>query len=518
MDAHLFRRFCDALVPRIMGARMEKIHAPGPGVTVFSMYGGDGRDGKRHLVLKADRKSPLLFSADHRIPVNAQPPAFVMRLRKHVSGKRITRTVCRWTERRLWLGLSGDVQTWLCLDLREGPSLSLEAPLPEDDPAWPDGDLSALPPESWKEWQVLTPALRRTLAFLDPLDAGALLMDLQSGGGDVFLYENERGRCEISAWPLPSEQLKAMGGTWTETVMEDPVAALAKAGETLVYGEVAEHARQAAARPFSAEASRLGKLLSKLDNEEKRLSAMRDRQKDALLLQSQLYLFGPADKLDAVTLNGPEGPVTLKLDKKRTVRENMADMFHQAGRGRRGLEHLARRRAEVQAQKEEAEAARLRMLASVSGAGAAPKTGEKKTGGKNAALPQGLPKQVQAFRSSDGFLMLRGRDTRGNALALKLAAAHDYWLHTADGPSAHVIVRRDHAGQEVPERTLHEAGVLAALKSWQKDAETASIQYSLAKYIHPMKNAAPGMVRIDRSEGAFRVRIERDLEERLEKN
>ncbi len=518
MDAHLFRRFCDALVPRIMGARMEKIHAPGPGVTVFSMYGGDGRDGKRHLVLKADRKSPLLFSADHRIPVNAQPPAFVMRLRKHVSGKRITRAVCRWTERRLWLGLSGDVQTWLCLDLREGPSLSLEAPLPEDDPAWPDGDLSALPPESWKEWQVLTPALRRTLAFLDPLDAGALLMDLQSGGGDVFLYENERGRCEISAWPLPSEQLKAMGGTWTETVMEDPVAALAKAGETLVYGEVAEHARQAAARPFSAEASRLGKLLSKLDNEEKRLSAMRDRQKDALLLQSQLYLFGPADKLDAVTLNSPEGPVTLKLDKKRTVRENMADMFHQAGRGRRGLEHLARRRAEVQAQKEEAEAARLRMLASVSGAGAAPKAGEKKTGGKNAALPQGLPKQVQAFRSSDGFLMLRGRDTRGNALALKLAAAHDYWLHTADGPSAHVIVRRDHAGQEVPERTLHEAGVLAALKSWQKDAETASIQYSLAKYIHPMKNAAPGMVRIDRSEGAFRVRIEPDLEERLEKN
>ena len=518
MDAHLFRRFCDALVPRIMGARMEKIHAPGPGVTVFSMYGGDGRDGKRHLVLKADRKSPLLFSADHRIPVNAQPPAFVMRLRKHVSGKRITRAVCRWTERRLWLGLSGDVQTWLCLDLREGPSLSLEAPLPEDDPAWPDGDVSALPPESWKEWQVLTPALRRTLAFLDPLDAGALLMDLQFGGGDVFLYENERGRCEISAWPLPAKQLKAMGGTWTETVMEDPVAALAKAGETLVYGEVAEHARQAAARPFSAEASRLGKLLSKLDNEEKRLSAMRDRQNDALLLQSQLYLFGPADKLDSVTLNGPEGPVTLKLDKKRTVRENMADMFHQAGRGRRGLEHLTRRRAEVQAQKEEAEAARLRMLASVSGAGAAPKAGEKKTGGKNAALPQGLPKQVQAFRSSDGFLMLRGRDTRGNALALKLAAAHDYWLHTADGPSAHVIIRRDHAGQEVPERTLHEAGVLAALKSWQKDAETASIQYSLAKYIHPMKNAAPGMVRIDRSEGAFRVRIERDLEERLEKN
>ena len=131
------------------------------------------------------------------------------------------------------------------------------------------------------------------------------------------------------------------------------------------------------------------------------------------------------------------------------------------------------------------------------------------------SVPGDLPKQVQAFRSSDGFLMLRGRDTKGNGLALKMAAPHDYWLHTADGPSAHVIIRRDHAGQDVPERTLHEAGILAALKSWQKDQDGADIQYSLAKYIHPMKKAAPGMVRIDRSEGAFTVRLEPDLEERL---
>lgn len=518
MDAHLFRRFCDALVPRIMGARMEKIHAPGPGVTVFALYGGEGREKKRYLVLKADRKSPLLFSADHRIPVNAQPPAFVMRLRKHASGRRITRAVCQWTERRLFFGLSGDVTEWLCLDLREGPSLSFEEPAAESGPLWPEHGVSALSPESWKTWQVLTPALRRTLIHLDPLDADALLMDLEAGGGDVFLYENDRGRCEVSAWPLPGEQLAAMGGTWKETVFEDPVAALARAGETIVYGDMAEHARQEAARPFSAEASRLGKLLAKLDGEEKRLSAMRDRQKDALLLQSQLYLFRQDDKLGSVTLDGPDGPVTLALDKKLTVRENMAALFHQAGRGKRGLAHLERRRAEVHAQKEEAEASMLRMLASVSGAGPLSAAKEKKREAKTASLPSGLPKQVQAFRSSDGFLMLRGRDTRGNALALKLAAPHDYWLHTADGPSAHVIIRRDHAGQEVPERTLHEAGMLAALKSWQKDAESASIQYSLAKYIHPMKNAAPGMVRIDKSEGAFRVRLEHDLEERLEKN
>lgn len=519
MDAHLFRRFCDALLPRLMGARMEKIHAPGPGVTVFALYGGGVCSGKRYLVLRADRKAPLLFVADHRIPVNAQPPAFVMRLRKYLSGRRIMHAVQDWIGRRLWLGFSGEAEVWLCLDLREGPSLSFEPPPSPEEPSWPETGFSSPLPDDLRKWQVFTPALRRSLAFLDPLDASALLMDLQLGGGDIFFYGNSQGRCEVSAWPLPQGQLDAMGGTWTETVMEDPLAAMAKAGEILVYGTLAEQARQSAARPFSAEASRLGRLLDKLDGEEQRLSAMRDRQKDALLLQQQLYRFNQTDRLESVTLDGPDGPVTLKLDKKRTVRENMADMFHQAGRGKRGLEHLERRRTEVRAQKEQAEASMLRMLAAVTGAGSAPSPREKKHEDKSrAALPAGLPRQVQAFRSSEGFLLLRGRDTRGNALALKLAAPHDYWLHTADGPSAHVIIRRDHAGQEVPERTLHEAGILAALKSWQKDQDSAAIQYSLAKYIHPMKNAAPGMVRIDRSEGSFLVRLEHDLEERLEKN
>ena len=34
-------------------------------------------------------------------------------------------------------------------------------------------------------------------------------MDLQAGGGDVFLYENDAGRREVSAWPLPQAQLDA---------------------------------------------------------------------------------------------------------------------------------------------------------------------------------------------------------------------------------------------------------------------------------------------------------------------
>ena len=89
MDAHLFRRFCDALLPTLPGTRLEKIYQPGQGVTVFGLYGtsflssscsSEQAAKKRHLVLRAERKSPLLFVSGHKLTVNAHPPAQIMRL------------------------------------------------------------------------------------------------------------------------------------------------------------------------------------------------------------------------------------------------------------------------------------------------------------------------------------------------------------------------------------------------------------------------------------------------------
>lgn len=521
MDAHLFRRFCDALIPTLPGARVEKIHQPGQGVTTFALYGApEGLPKKRHLVLKADRKAPFLFVADHRVPVNAHPPAMVMRLRKYLFDRRILGAVSHWTERRLYLEILPETTIgplWLCLDLREGPALLFEIPPPFAGPQWPGPELS--PPvlcegETWRDWPVLTPALRRTLPYLEPEDASALLMDLESGGGDIFLYENEAGRREVSAWPLPAAQLARLGknsGPWHESVWEYPERPLALAGESQVYAELVTQARQEAAKPHSAEASRLSRLQAKLEREEQRLRDMCAKQRPALLLQSQLYRFAPEQKQSAVSLDTPEGPLEQTLDPRLTIRENMAALFHQAGRGKRGLEHLSARRSAVDAEKASAMDAMLRSAASLKGTAPAHAHNALAQGGKSRPAA-GLPKQVQAFRSSDGFLILRGRDTRGNGMALKLAAPHDYWLHTAQGPSAHVIIRRDHAGQEVPERTMREAGALAALKSWLKDEERAEIQYSLAKHIHGMKKAGPGMVRIDKSEGTFWAEIDPGLE------
>ena len=114
-----------------------------------------------------------------------------------------------------------------------------------------------------------------------------------------------------------------------------------------------------------------------------------------------------------------------------------------------------------------------------------------------------LPKNVQPFRSSDGFLLLRGRDAKGNAQLLKLAAPHDLWMHTGGGPGAHILIRRDHAAQEIPSRTISEAAILSVLKSWRKDETQVDVIAALAKFVHPIRGAKPGTVRIDRMEPAI---------------
>ena len=114
-----------------------------------------------------------------------------------------------------------------------------------------------------------------------------------------------------------------------------------------------------------------------------------------------------------------------------------------------------------------------------------------------------------------GSALLRGRDAKGNIAARKLAAAHDIWLHTDGGPGSHVIIRRAHAGQEVPERTLDQAGALAACKSWQKDAARARILYAEVRHIRSMRGAGTGTVRMDKILYSREVPVDASLETRL---
>ena len=545
MDAHLFRRFCEAAGPLLLGSRIEKLQEAGPGLLVLSLY-GNGQ--KRQFCLRHDRKEPFCFFAGSRLTAGAAPSAAVMRLRKYAVGWRIAAVVPQFCQRRLWLLLAGNAEKeggalpagtalWLLLDLREGASLHFQRPevetggarLPEgqagtplppepDSPLWPE---PAQLPEAlahWRDWPVLSPALRRSLVHMEEPDQWALMEDLRAGGGDVFLY-TQGGAPDVvravSAWPLPPELRPGLG----EESGEDVLALVERAAASLVLGRLAEVAEAGRARPAQRRLRKLAKLLEKLDAEEARLKAMTSRQEDALALSANLWRW-PADfRAEVVELASDESsvdaaPRRIRLDGRHTVRANMERLFHAARRGKRGLELLAPRREALLE-----EAASLRRALG-EGGGALPAAAGEGASAPAAPvtprlIPRELPKRVQAFVSDDGFLLLRGRDARGNQAVLRKAAPGDIWLHAEGGPGAHVVIRRAHAGQEVPERTLEQAGCLAACKSWRRDAASARILYAEARHVRPLRGAAPGTVRMDKILATREVTVDAELESRL---
>ena len=550
MDAHVFWALCHALMPRLTGARIGKIQEPAPGVTSLALALPHGARAagpevpesprKAWLVLRAERRDPFLFLSHDKPAAPLSPSAPVMRLRKYAAGRRILSLVPDFAERRLWLLLRGDtsagavahsgeggpVTLWLLLDLREGPALRFldeeRCPRPAE-PRWPDPAEMEEACRLWRDWPVITPALRRTLPFMDVPDRAALLEDLRLGGGDLFLYLPAGGAdaqrdggvappCLISAWPLPQERKPASWSGWREIVGEDAVSLAEQAGKLLVLSRIGHDAAGAAAAPLLRQERRTARLLEKLRDEETRLQGMCALSRDAEALRANLWRW-PADarppfvEVEEETPGGEGRTRRIAIDPRRTVREEMEALFHAARRGRRGLEHVARRGKELEAERERLERERRAVLA---GGSLRPDPGNivATVAGQSGRLSR----QAQLFISSDGFALLRGRDARGNGVVRRMAAPHDIWLHASGGPGSHVIIRRAYAGQEVPERTLDEAGGLAACKSWLRDAARARILYAEVRHIKPLRGAAPGTVRVDRVWLSREVPVRPELE------
>ena len=313
------------------------------------------------------------------------------------------------------------------------------------------------------------------------------------------------------------------------------LALVSRVDEARFFAELGLRLDKEEQQPRRRESKRAAKLLAKLDQEETRLKGLAELRGDARLLRSVLWQYPAEIRLDSVDVpvDAEEGGAvrTIRLDPLLTLRENMARMFHASARGARGLEHLKQRRAEVLGQSSEAtetaeeEGISARAAGRPDG-GASSVDGDSARSGKSAGQdaevsrpsgPKPLPEPVRAtgpqgsrkgqeaksiknvarFLSSDGFTLLRGKNAQGNQSLLKLGQPHDLWLHALDGPSAHLVIRRSHAGEDIPETTLLEAAALVGEKSWQRHDAKARIMVALLRHVHAIKGAAPGTVRVD---------------------
>jgi len=80
-------------------------------------------------------------------------------------------------------------------------------------------------------------------------------------------------------------------------------------------------------------------------------------------------------------------------------------------------------------------------------------------------------------------------------LTFRLARSSDLWLHAADYPGSHVIVRNQNR-KEIPGRTLIEAAQLAAKFSQASSDPKVNVHYTQRKFVSKIKGGAPGLVRL----------------------
>lgn len=104
------------------------------------------------------------------------------------------------------------------------------------------------------------------------------------------------------------------------------------------------------------------------------------------------------------------------------------------------------------------------------------------------------PSGVRTFISSDGIEILVGKKAKDNdVLTFRTAKSLDTWMHAADYPGSHVVIRNPNR-KEIPNKTLLEAAQLAAFYSQGKSQPKAAVNYTQKKFVNKPKGAAPGLV------------------------
>lgn len=97
------------------------------------------------------------------------------------------------------------------------------------------------------------------------------------------------------------------------------------------------------------------------------------------------------------------------------------------------------------------------------------------------------------FLSSEGFHIYVGKNNYQNdEIATRIGKDEDCWLHVKDAPGSHVLVVAK--GKFITEKTLLEAGALAAWYSRSKGSNNIPVDYVEYKFLKKPPKSKPGMV------------------------
>ena len=204
--------------------------------------------------------------------------------------------------------------------------------------------------------------------------------------------------------------------------------------------------------------------------------------------------------------------IEVAIPPDKTLQQAAAHYYSLAGKAKRAKKLLEPRARELSNELAELN----RLLGSIADDPTASSVEEARAGAESilgktkrgyvADSPQGKNRQAKKrseargpgrrFTSSDGYEIVVGRtDTENDSITFKLAGSQDVWLHAADYPGSHVVIRNPKR-LAVPHQTIVEAAQLAAFYSSAKNEKKAAVHYTQKKYVTKPPRSKPGLVRL----------------------
>lgn len=259
----------------------------------------------------------------------------------------------------------------------------------------------------------------------------------------------------------------------------------------------------AARRKVVRETTKLEKLIANLHGDlERHGDAARWKRYGDLLLANVANAVRQGESILVVDYFAPETPqISIEAEKGKTIAEAAEGYFRRYAKSRNAAKKVAERlelteaklrtaRERLAAVDRAIENADIEFLLAVAGL-------------KPVAIETQRRKKVEAefkgarrFASSDGYEILVGKKAADNDfLTFRIAKSRDIWMHAADYPGSHVVIRKRGA-QDIPPRTLIEAAEIAAFYSDARGLGKASVRYTEKKFVNKPKRTPAGRVSI----------------------
>jgi predicted ribosome quality control (RQC) complex YloA/Tae2 family protein len=346
-------------------------------------------------------------------------------------------------------------------------------------------------------------------------DACSLIVQLTGKSANMFIIDGDR--TILSAAKRPGSEEQAVGkvyfpphGTIQKQIERGIAVETGKSvSETLdkyfsakASGDATAKLAAAARRKASAEISKSKRLIRNLESDLRQHGdADRWKRYGDLLLANQATAVRENDLVKVADLFQDDAPtIEIKVDANDTLAEAAQKYFRKFSKAQKAAVETKERVDIATAQLKRAENTLTEVENAITRDDIAfleqfvGNRIERTTEKKKTALK--LPSGIRSFVSSDDFEILVGKKAVDNdVLSFKVANSRDTWMHAADYPGSHVVIRNPNK-TEIPQRTLLQAAQLAAFYSQGKKQIKATVHYTEKKFVNKPKDAAPGLVRL----------------------